>query len=433
MNHTETVYKKQSLTGRNFVLMVIGQIISLFGNAIIRFALPLYILQQTGSAALFGIVSALSFLPMIVMSLIGGILADRVNKQRIMVVLDFLTAGLVLGFILLNGSVVDTVLLVIVVLMVLYGIQGAYTPAVQASIPLMMQEDKIMQANAVINLVSSFSGLLGPVIGGLLFGLYGLAPIVIIGCISFAVSAVMELFIRIPHIRQSKQSGVVAIVRGDLKESFGFIFREKPILLRVILMVFLFNLTFSCLMVVGLPVIITQKLGISSELYGITQGIMAAGGLVGGALAGVFAKRIDMRRMYQLLMLCTLCLLPIGLCLLLGAPSFLTYIVITAMSFVCMALATLFTVQILSFVQIVTPASIVGKVVSTLMAVSMCAQPIGQAVYGLLFERIPGGEWAIVLISAAISLFIAMFSKVTFQGFSSPATDKDTVSKAAYK
>lgn len=232
----------------------------------------------------------------------------------------------------------------------------------------------------------------------------------------------MELFIRIPHIRQSRQSGVVAIVRGDLKESFGFIFQEKPILRRAMLMVFPFNLTFSCLMMVGLPVIITQTLGVSSELYGITQGLMAAGGLIGGALAGVLAKRMDMRRMYKLLMRCTLCLLPIALCLLMGAPSFITYIVITAMSFACMALATLFTVQILSFVQIVSPASIVGTVLSTLMAVSMSAQPIGQAIYGLLFERISGGEWAIVLASAAISLVIALFSKVTFQGFSRPST-----------
>ena len=144
--------------------MVIGQVISLFGNAIIRFAMPLYILDQTGSAAMFGVVSALSFLPMIVMSLLGGILADRVNKQRIMVVLDFITAALVLGFILLSGRA-EPVLLVIVVLMVLYGIQGAYTPAVQASIPLMMQADTSLHANACIKLGRPISGLRGPVNG----------------------------------------------------------------------------------------------------------------------------------------------------------------------------------------------------------------------------------------------------------------------------
>ena len=82
---------------RDFTLVAIGQIISLFGNAILRFALPLYLLRQTGSAALFGLVSACSFLPMIALFFLGGVLADRVNKRNIMVALDFFTALLVLS------------------------------------------------------------------------------------------------------------------------------------------------------------------------------------------------------------------------------------------------------------------------------------------------------------------------------------------------
>jgi hypothetical protein len=65
--------------GKDFMLVVAGQIVSLFGNAILRFSLPLYLLRKTGSSTLFGIVTACSFLPMIALSLLGGILADRVN------------------------------------------------------------------------------------------------------------------------------------------------------------------------------------------------------------------------------------------------------------------------------------------------------------------------------------------------------------------
>ena len=63
---------KAKLFRRDFTLVAIGQIVSLFGNAILRFALPLYLLRQTGSAALFGLVSACSFLPMIALSFLGG-------------------------------------------------------------------------------------------------------------------------------------------------------------------------------------------------------------------------------------------------------------------------------------------------------------------------------------------------------------------------
>ena len=83
---------------RDFTLVVIGQIISLFGNAILRFALPLYLLRETGSSTLFGVVTACSFAPMVILSMVGGVLADRVNKRDIMVGLDFSTAAIIMLF-----------------------------------------------------------------------------------------------------------------------------------------------------------------------------------------------------------------------------------------------------------------------------------------------------------------------------------------------
>ena len=77
MNHRKTC------CGRDFTLVVAGQIISLFGNAILRFTLPLYLLKETGSSALFGTVTALALLPMILLSLLGGVLADRVPEERL--------------------------------------------------------------------------------------------------------------------------------------------------------------------------------------------------------------------------------------------------------------------------------------------------------------------------------------------------------------
>ena len=121
---------------RDFTMVVAGQIISLFGNAILRFALPLYLLRETDSSSLFGAVTACSFIPLIVFSLLGGVLADRKSKRNIMVVLDFSTAAAVLIFELLLGRI-SLVPLMIAALMILYGISGAYQPAVQAAIPLL--------------------------------------------------------------------------------------------------------------------------------------------------------------------------------------------------------------------------------------------------------------------------------------------------------
>ena len=76
-----------------FVQVVLGQIISLFGNAALRFVLPLILLRQTGSAAVYGAATALALLPALAGTLAGGVLADRCRKARLMVVLDLAAAG----------------------------------------------------------------------------------------------------------------------------------------------------------------------------------------------------------------------------------------------------------------------------------------------------------------------------------------------------
>ena len=133
----------QKLFSKDFTLVLIGQIISLFGNATLRFALPLYLLNLTGSSALYGTVTACAFIPAILLSPIGGIVADRVNKRNIMVVLDFFTAAVILVCsLLMNG--VNVIVLLTVTLMLLYGIASAYQPSVQASIPALVDQDHFM-------------------------------------------------------------------------------------------------------------------------------------------------------------------------------------------------------------------------------------------------------------------------------------------------
>lgn len=124
--------KLKQIFSRDMIILVLGQVISLFGNAIVRFALPLYLLRETNSPSLFGVVTACSFLPMVVFSFLGGGIADRVNKRNIMVALDFATSLLMVGL-ALALEVLPLVPLLIGVLMLLYGISGAYQPSVQAA------------------------------------------------------------------------------------------------------------------------------------------------------------------------------------------------------------------------------------------------------------------------------------------------------------
>ncbi len=413
---------KQKLFSKDFTLVVIGQIISLFGNAAVRFALPLYLLNLTGSSALFGTVTACAFLPAILLSPVGGIIADRVNKRNVMVVLDFLTALVILIFSLrMEGG--SLVLLLTVTMMLLYGIAGAYQPSVQASIPVLVHQEQFMAANSVINTISSFSSLMGPVLGGVLYSAYGLKPVLWICMACFTASAVMEIFIQIPYQKQPARGSVWKTARADFAESIRFIRKEKPVIAKVVLEVCGINLFLSAMIIVALPYLVTEVLDFGADqanrLCGFAEGALAAGGLAGGICAGVFAGRLLIRRAGNLVIACALCVLPVSAVLLLSSSGLLCYLVLVVCCFFIMVFSTIFSVQMLSFVQTETPKNLIGKVIAVILTVTMCAQPLGNALYGVLFEISTGFEFAVVLFSGVVSLIIAGYARNIFKAFSS--------------
>ena len=410
----------QKLFSKDFTLVVIGQIISLFGNATIRFALPLYLLNLTGSSALYGTVTACAFIPAILLSPIGGIVADRVNKRNIMVILDFFTAAVILAFaLLMNG--VNLILLLTVTLMLLYGIAGAYQPSVQASIPVLVDQDHFMAANSIINTISSFASLIGPVLGGVLYSAYGLKPVLWVCMVCFILSAVMEIFIKIPFRKQASDGGILKTAGTDFAESIRFIRKEKPVIGKALLVICGINLFLAAMIIVALPYLVTEVLNLeasqANRLYGFAEGILAAGGLAGGIGVGIFADKLAIHKAGGLVIVCAVCVFPISAALALFSSAIINYIVITVCCFGIMVFSTIFTIQMMSFIQTETPQNLVGKVIAVVLTVSMCAQPLGNALYGVLFEICKGYEYAVVLFSGAVSLLIAIGARNIFKRF----------------
>lgn len=405
---------------RDFVLVVIGQIISLFGNAVVRFALPVHLLEVTGSAAVLGVVSGLAFLPMALMAPIGGIIADRVNKRNIMVFLDFFTCGLILLFLILYGKV-DLVGMVLILLLLLYGISGAYQPSVQASIPVLVEESRVMQANAVVNMVSSLSGLLGPALGGAAYSVCGILPVMAVAAGCFFCSAVMEIFIHIPYMKRTGSLPVLREAAGECVSSIVYITREKPEVGKLTLCAAGVNLFMSGLMIVGLPVIVMQELRFDpaegSRMYGYMQAILGAGGLAGGLGAGVLGQRMRMEQSYLFLMLAGVLLIPMGLVLALPCPPYAAYAVIALAALAIMACASVYSIQVMAQVQTTVPAHLVGKVIAWVLALSNCAQPVGQILYGALFENMRGIIPVIFFGAAAVTVLIGWYSRGAVSDF----------------
>ena len=106
-----------------FYRITVCQIITLFGNAALRFALPLYLLRRIDSAALYGSVTALALVPMLLGTLAGGVLADRCRKQKIMAVLDTVSAiGMAAAAVILPAAPVTP--LVLAALCLLYAVEA---------------------------------------------------------------------------------------------------------------------------------------------------------------------------------------------------------------------------------------------------------------------------------------------------------------------
>lgn len=385
--------------------MLIGQIISLFGNQILRFALPLFLLQKTGSSVLFGTITAGSFIPMIILFPIGGIIADRVNKRNIMVILDFSTSALILCFSIM-AKVFYIVPLIAATMMILFAIQGAYQPAVKASIPVLVDKEHLMQANSIVDMISSFANMLGPVIGGLLFSFIGLTPILYISIACFFVSAVMEIFINIPFEKKQRNENLFVTGLRDMEGSFRFVFKKKPVLWKISITYGMVSMLLCSLFVIALPVLITQNMGFSermaNRLYGYAQGVIAAGSIAGGLLGR------------YLIIGCALSILTSGLALQLFQSSMAIYVVLVVECSLLMVLSTLFQIQMMSYVQILTPNELIGKVIACVICVCMCSNPIGQFLYGFVFEHIGDNAYLPFYVASFIVIGMGVITRGLF-------------------
>lgn len=399
----------ESLINRSFVSLVIVQIASLFGSAVLRFALPLYVLDLTESATLMAAVTAAAWLPYIVLTPIGGVAADRVNKKRIMAALDAIMAATCIVYLGFEGAI-DLVGLSVFALVVLYAAQSVYQPTVQATVPFLVPRQGVVRATAVVSQISALSGLVGPVVGGLVFGLFGIGPVVAVSGVAFALSAVLIVaMVRIPRDAvERSDAGVVRTVLGDISESLSFLRHDRPVILKAIFLAAGINLTLTALILVGTPVIVTQVLGLPNQYMGFAEGALALGGLAGGIAVGALASRLKIERAPLLLLLATLALVPVAAVLGVPMDPLVAYGVLVVSLFASMACATMFSIQAVSFVQMETPGHLVGKVIALMMSLANCAQPVGQLVYGGLFDALRADLVPVVLGTAAVSFAIGL-------------------------
>lgn len=402
---------------KDFKLMVLGQVISIFGAALLRFALSLYILDITGRADMFAVLYALSNIP-ILLSPLGGAIADRFSRRNLMVIFDFTSSAIVLCLFLLILANSSTVVLIGIIMVLLSAISALYTPAVIASIPILVETEKLEGANGIVQAVQALSGVAAPIMGGVLHGVSGIRVLVAISCIAFFLSAVMEIFIKIPFIKRIPDGPIVTTIAKDLKEGFVYVIKQSFILKSMVLAAVI-NLILSPLLIVGSPIILRVTMQSSDTMYGLGIGLISLATIIGSLMIGVFSDKIRMNILYRLIAAISLLLLPIAVSVfpfMLEFGYYPAFVLFMLGTIPISMFATIISIFILARVQRVTSNENLGKVMAIIMSVAGCAAPLGQAVYGLIFESLGNVLYLPILAVSLLMLILAFIARQIFAG-----------------
>lgn len=395
---------------KNFRLVLYGQIISMFGSAIQRFALSLYILEITGNSSIYANILALSVLPYIFVAPIAGNIADRFNHRKTMIVLDILSATSILIYgigIYINFYPIITTSITMILLSLF---SACYNPVVTSCIPNIVEEESLSRSNSFIAMVSSISNIAGPAVSGIMFSLIGINGIIIINFISFIFSAFMEYFITYNFKSYEKLSSNINII-DSFKESLDTIKNIKkhhPVVMGIIISYGLFNICIVPIITIILPSEIKLALRLSSSSFGIIEGIVASGMLFGSIFIALCPYLFRFDKYYRWNYIIPVSIVGMSSAYIFSDNKFLLAAAITVACFFIMFSLSIGNTVTLTQIQKSVPSNILGKVSSISTAFASSTVPIGQIITGFILQyNIHRG--LLLVIYASISLIICIY------------------------
>ena len=140
--------------------------------------------------------------------------------------------------------------------------------------------------------VQALSGVAAPIVGGVLYGIVGMQPLIIISCTSFFLSAVMEIFIKIPFVKRAYHGHIVSTIAEDLKDGFVYVVKQ-PFILKSMVLAALLNLLLTPYFIVGIPIILRVTMQSSETLYGFGIGLINLAAIIGALTIGIFARQMS--------------------------------------------------------------------------------------------------------------------------------------------
>lgn len=386
----------KKLVRKNMILLLAGQLVSLFGTNIYGFAIGLYILNETGSGLNFALTIVLSSLPRIFFGPISGVIADRVNRKKMIVSMDIASGLVVLATLLISVITGIQILYLYIAAFLLSVCNTLFTTPLKAETPNLVDDSNITRINSLSHSINSITSIIAPLVGGLVFALIDIKIFLLVNGISFVLSGISEMFIDFEA--RSKIYGKERVINKEnvsffdsLKETFTYM-KTQHWLVAVMLLAISGNLLMTLGVSVPVPYIAKVVWGFNESLFGILNTGIPIGMLIGALVLSALPEAPkNYKRIVGSVTLCGTVMLAIGL---LVSPVFefsnIVYLVIMMIFYFLMAGSLMaLNIPVMVIIQKRIPNEKLGRIMGVFSSMVVVATPIGAIVGGALVDQVP--------------------------------------------
>jgi MFS family permease len=287
------------IKNRNFLLLFFGRLVSSVGSAIFIIAILWSAAAEIGGVGAVSTVLSTIAVTNIIFSPFAGVWADRWKKKNILVITDLISGGILILLGIFFGTYFYQIWVLIITIFGLQICGTLFGPALLSLIPIMVNDDELSQANAMISMTDRLSQLIGMAIGGVIVSLVGIKWAILIDGLTFIFSAVSEMFIKVEEKGRKKgEAEKNGLIFSDIKEGFKVIWTDVQ--LKGLITLETLDDFFGTTIFVFLPVLASEILKVGPGEYGIMQTMLGAGSFI-TALVLSSVKEIKMK--YVALML----------------------------------------------------------------------------------------------------------------------------------
>lgn len=399
----EELYKYEK---RNLALIISGRFESILGAAALLVAMPLYILDKTGSGTMMGIFTVLGILPRLFATPIGGVIGDRLNRKTIMVILDELRGFLLFTLWLIATNNKMSVVVLLVFRAILSFCDGLFDGPTGAMFGDVVRKENLKRATSLNAMANSVANIIGPIVGSMLYGYYGLTNVLLMTAILYILSGVSEMFIIHNH---RPREGRVNFV-GEFSEGIKFVVKNrglKFLFTFAIVINFLMSPVFS----VVFPYILRTILKFSATQFGTLQVFGTIGALLGNIAIMFFLHKFSSKFLisWGLLLEQTFAVLfSIFIMPCFGPGKGTLYILFATGTVVVSFFNVLVNIPINANLQMLVPSELRSRVFSVLSLLAMGSVPISSALYGYLLDKIDA-FWFFLAVNIISTIVIIVF------------------------